>query len=112
LLSLVPAFLLGMVMPLVLVWAGKARSNSSVRLVGRSYAVNTLGAIAGAFCAGFILIPKAGTRIAVLFAAALCLIVAGLAFPALKMIEDRDLGRAFGAGGAVALIIVLFVVTP
>jgi len=112
LLILLPAFLMGMVMPLVLVWAAKARSDSSVRLVGRSYAVNTIGAITGAFCAGFVLIPKAGTRITILFAAALCLIVAGLAFPALTMIKDRDLDRAFGAAGAVALIIVLFVVTP
>ncbi len=112
LLILLPAFLMGMVMPLVLVWAGKAHSDSSVRLVGRSYAVNTIGAIAGAFCAGFILIPKAGTRITILVAAALCLIVAGLAFPALTIIKDRDLARAFGAGGAVALVIVLFVVAP
>jgi spermidine synthase len=112
LLILLPAFLMGMVMPLVLVWAVKARSDFSVRLVGRSYAVNTIGAIAGAFCAGFILVPKAGTRITVLFAAALCLIVAGLAFPALTMIKDRDLGRAFGAGGTVALVIILFLFAP
>jgi spermidine synthase len=83
-----------------------------VRLVGRSYAVNTIGAIAGAFCAGFILIPKAGTRITILVAAVLCLIVAGLASPALTMIKDRDLSRAFGAGGTVALAIILFVSAP
>ena len=112
LLILLPAFLMGMVMPLVLVWAGQARSDLSVRLVGRAYAVNTIGAIAGAFSAGFVLIPKAGTRITILFAAALCLMVAGLAFPALTMIKDRDLSRAFGAGGTVALVIILFLSAP
>jgi spermidine synthase len=112
LLILLPAFLMGMVMPLFLVWAGQARSDLSVRLVGRGYAVNTIGAIAGAFSAGFILIPKAGTRITILFAAALCLMVAGLAFPALTMFKDRDLSRAFGAGGTVALVIILFLSAP
>ncbi|MGH9881013.1 MAG: fused MFS/spermidine synthase, partial [Pyrinomonadaceae bacterium] len=61
LLILLPAFLMGTVMPLVLVWASKRHSAQSVWLVGRSYAVNTIGAIAGAFCAGFLLIPKATT---------------------------------------------------
>ncbi|MCA1603383.1 MAG: fused MFS/spermidine synthase, partial [Acidobacteria bacterium] len=50
LLILLPAFLMGTVMPLVLVWASKEHSSTSVQLVGRSYAVNTVGAIAGAFC--------------------------------------------------------------
>lgn len=54
LLILLPAFLMGTVMPMVLAWAGKTRSELSVRLVGRSYAVNTMGAIAGAFLTGFI----------------------------------------------------------
>ncbi|HYJ48237.1 MAG TPA: fused MFS/spermidine synthase, partial [Pyrinomonadaceae bacterium] len=68
LLILIPAILMGMVMPLVLVWAG-GRGRAQVRLVGRSYAVNTLGAIAGAFSTGFILIPKLSTRFTILFAA-------------------------------------------
>jgi spermidine synthase len=112
LLILIPAFLMGTVMPLVLVWASKARSSLSVRLVGRSYAVNTIGAIAGAFCAGFILIPKFGTRYTIVLAAMLCVIVAGLAFPALSFVKDRDLGRALAAGGTVALIVTLFVFAP
>src|SRR5205085_8230084 len=68
LIVLIPAGLMGMVMPLVLVWAGRARDESeSVRLVGRSYAVNTLGAIVGAWGAGFVLIPKASVRFTILF---------------------------------------------
>ena len=56
LLILFPAFLMGTVMPLVLVWAGRKGSEASVKFVGRSYAINTVGAIVGAFLAGFILI--------------------------------------------------------
>ncbi len=52
LLILVPALLMGMVMPLVLVWASGDRKQAVAR-VGRSYAVNTIGAIAGAFITGF-----------------------------------------------------------
>jgi spermidine synthase len=112
LLILLPAFLMGTVMPMVLAWAGANRSELSVRLVGRTYAINTVGAIAGAFLTGFVLIPRLGTRLTILFAAALCLIVAGLAFPALRLIKDFDLRRAVSAGGTVTLILVLFVAGP
>ena len=44
LLILMPAVLMGMVMPLVLVWASSDRA-SAVARVGRSYAVNTIGAM-------------------------------------------------------------------
>ncbi|HEY0321970.1 MAG TPA: fused MFS/spermidine synthase [Pyrinomonadaceae bacterium] len=92
LIVLVPAVLMGMVMPLVLVWAEHARV-ASVRMVGRSYAVNTLGAIAGAFLTGFLFIPKIGTRFTILFAGWLCLIVAGLAYKPLRGSADTLLLR-------------------
>lgn len=111
-LLLVPALLMGMAMPLVLVWAADARRELGVRLVGRSYAVNTLGAIAGAFSAGFILVPKAGTRFTILFAATLCLIVAGLAYQSSRANVDRDLFRSLKAGVTCALIIALFIAAP
>jgi spermidine synthase len=78
LLILVPAYLMGMVMPLVLVWASADQTRAVAR-VGRSYAVNTIGAIAGAFMAGFVLIPKTSTRFTLLLAATFCLVVAGVA---------------------------------
>jgi spermidine synthase len=112
LLILLPAFLMGTVMPLVLIWASKRHSAQSVRLVGRSYAVNTLGAIAGAFCAGFLLIPKATTRFTILFAAALCLITGGLAFQSTKQTGDRDLRRALAIGFSALLVIGVFVLAP
>ncbi|HEV7744753.1 MAG TPA: fused MFS/spermidine synthase [Pyrinomonadaceae bacterium] len=112
LLILLPAFLMGMVMPLVLVWAGTKPKSQSVQLVGRSYAVNTVGAIAGAFAAGFVLIPKVNTRFTILSAAALCIVVAGLAYQPKAEGRDRDVQRAIAAGLVLALIIGLFIKGP
>ncbi|MEP6570005.1 MAG: fused MFS/spermidine synthase [Acidobacteriota bacterium] len=112
LLILLPAFLMGMVMPLVLVWAGTRPKSQSVQLVGRSYAINTIGAIAGAFVAGFVLIPKVNTRFTILFAAALCLVVAGVAYEPKVGGRDRDLQRAMAAGLTLALIVALFLTAP
>jgi spermidine synthase len=110
LLVLLPAFLMGMIMPLVLVWAGDRSSGGSVRLVGRSYAVNTVGAIVGAFGAGFILIPTVGTRSTILFAAALCLIVAAIAFQ--PKAGDRDTRRALAIGATIPAVFVIFLIAP
>src|ERR1043166_6125254 len=112
LLILLPEFLMGMVMPLVLNWAGTKPRDQSVQLVGRSYAVNTVGAIAGAFVSGFILIPKVNTRFTILFAAALCVIVAGIAYQPKVDGKDRDLQRAVAAGVTVVLILGMFFVAP
>jgi spermidine synthase len=112
LLILLPAFFMGMVMPLVLVWAGTKRIDQSVQLVGRSYAVNTIGAIAGAFVAGFVLVPKLSTRFTILFAAVLCLIVAGVAYQPKIDARDRDLRRAVAAGLTLTLILLLFLAAP
>lgn len=112
LLILLPAFLMGTVMPLVLVWAGANSGDASVRLVGRSYAVNTIGAIVGAFGAGFVLIPRVSTRFTVLFAAALCVIVAGLAYQPGADARDVAVRRSFAAGATVVVIVLIFLVTP
>jgi len=112
LMILLPAFLMGMVMPLVLVWAGTKPKGQSVQLVGRSYAINTIGAIAGAFVAGFVLIPQLSTRFTILFAAALCIVIAGAAYQPKVEGRDRDLQRALAAGLALTLIALLFVVAP
>jgi spermidine synthase len=112
LLILFPAILMGMVMPLVLVWASKAGGDASVGLVGRSYAVNTLGAIVGAFSTGFILIPKMSTRFTILFAASLCIILAGFAYRPAREDADPDLRRSLTAGATAALIAILFLIAP
>jgi spermidine synthase len=103
---------MGMVMPLVLVWAGTNLRNLSVQLVGRSYAVNTIGAIVGAFGAGFVLIPRFSTRFTILFAATLSIAVGGLAYEPKGEVKDRDLQRGIAAGLTLALIILLFVFAP
>ncbi len=109
LLILVPAVLMGMVMPLVLIWAS-SEGKKAVARVGRSYAINTLGAIAGAFLTGFIFIPKASTRFTLLFAATCCLVVAGLAYR--PTTGDPALKRSLAIGLSFVFVIVLFVVAP
>ncbi|MFN2532630.1 MAG: fused MFS/spermidine synthase [Pyrinomonadaceae bacterium] len=105
---LAPALLMGMVMPLVLVWAG----NHSVVLVGRSYALNTLGAILGAVVTGFVLIPKTTTRNTLLICAMICLIVAGVAYEPRPTVRDPQLRRSIGTGVTAALVLILFVLAP
>ncbi|HEV8428787.1 MAG TPA: fused MFS/spermidine synthase [Pyrinomonadaceae bacterium] len=111
LLILVPAVLMGMVMPLVLVWAS-SEGKKAVARVGRSYAINTVGAIAGAFITGFILIPKASTRFTLLFAATCCLIVAGVAYRPASSSRDPALKRSLAIGLSFVFAIVLFIVAP
>jgi len=111
LLILVPAVLMGMVMPLVLVWAAREQSKSVAR-VGRSYAINTLGAIAGAFITGFLLIPKTSTRFTLLFAATCCLVVACIAYRPAEPARDPGLKRALAIGLIPIFAILLFLVAP
>ena len=61
LVMLVPTTLLGAVFPLA-VRAAAGRVNAIGRTVGALYSVNTLGAIAGAFASGFLLIPWLGVE--------------------------------------------------
>jgi spermidine synthase len=111
LLILGPACLMGMVMPLVLVWAG-ADQKKAVARVGCSYAVNTIGAIAGAFITGFLLIPKTSTRFTLLLAATCCLIVAAVAYQPDESVRDPALKRSIAIGLTPILAIVLFLIAP
>ena len=111
LLILVPALLMGMVMPLVLVWASGDREKAVSR-VGRSYAVNTVGAIAGAFIGGFVLIPLISTRFTLLLATTCCVVVAAVAYRPRESQRDPALKRALAIGLIPVLIIVMFLVAP
>jgi len=111
LLILVPAVLMGMVMPLVLVWAG-SESTKAVARVGRSYAINTIGAIAGAFITGFLLIPRTSTRFTLLFAATCCLVVASVAYRPAEPARDPALKRALAIGAIPFVVILLFIIAP
>jgi spermidine synthase len=110
LLILVPALLMGMVMPLVLVWASNQTGGAG--RVGRSYAVNTIGAITGAFATGFVLIPKTSIRFTLLLCATLCLFVAGLAYQPVSRALEPALQRSLAVALAPVLAIVLFILAP
>ena len=75
----VPTFLMGASFPLVTkIYTGNAHQLG--RSIGNVYAVNTVGSILGAFCAGFILIPLLNIRPSIVLAVALntgigCLLV-------------------------------------
>ncbi|HEY0386216.1 MAG TPA: fused MFS/spermidine synthase, partial [Pyrinomonadaceae bacterium] len=112
LLVLFPALLMGMVMPLVLVWASQTSEGAAVRRVGRAYAVNTLGAITGAFTTGFILIPKISTRFTILFATMLCLMLAAYAYVPRGREVDVDVRRSMAVGAAFVLIVLMFAIAP
>lgn len=109
LLILVPALLMGMVMPLVLVWA--SNQVRAVNRVGRVYAVNTIGAIAGAFATGFVLIPVTSIRFTLLLAATGCLLVAALAYEPGGRLEPA-VQRSIAIGLVPVLAVVLLVVAP
>jgi len=120
LLVLMTAALMGIVMPLVLVWAGSFRrlesqtrsfsSPTSTSAVGRSYAVNTIGAIVGSVLTAFVLIPIVNMRFTILFAASLCLVIASIAY--LPKESDLAVTRAVAVGIAVTLILIMFAAAP
>jgi spermidine synthase len=117
LLILVPSICMGMVMPLVLMWAGKGTdpgepAQSSIRFVGQAYALNTVGAICGSIIAAFVLIPGTSTRFTIFCAAAICLIVAGIAFEPRSAQSDRALSRSVAVGLAVVLMLTMFFIWP
>ena len=74
-----PTFLMGASFPIVTkIYTGSARQLG--KSIGNVYAVNTVGSILGAFCAGFMLIPLLGIRPSIVLTVALnsvigCLLV-------------------------------------
>jgi spermidine synthase len=111
LLVLVPAWLMGMVVPLVLVWASSDPARAVAR-VGRAYAINTVGAIAGAFLTGFVLIPKTSTKFALLLSASVCVVVAGFAYRPAATQRDPALKRSLAIGAIPVVLLIMFVLTP
>ncbi len=65
-----PTFLMGASFPIVTkIYTGSARQLG--KSIGNVYAINTVGSILGAFCAGFILIPLLGIRPSIVLTVAL-----------------------------------------
>ncbi|MBI5366790.1 MAG: fused MFS/spermidine synthase [Planctomycetes bacterium] len=107
-LFLVPTFAMGVTFPLAArVYA--ARGVEPGRAVGDVYALNTVGALAGSFLGGFVLIPLCGLRQSITCAVALNLAAGALCFLATSA-RRPALGRllalgAVAAGTAVAALL-------
>jgi spermidine synthase len=116
---IVPTLLLGSLFPLVvrIISSGKL-SRATGRTVGDAYAANTVGAIAGSFASGFILIPWLGLLGSMRLCVALNFVVAGITFVACGYQRGEGRGQrrrittAFGAASSVLLIITAVVIEP
>jgi spermidine synthase len=120
---IVPTFLLGALFPLVvrIVSSGK-QTRTTGRTVGDAYAANTVGAIAGSFASGFVLIPWLGLLGSMRLCVALNFAVAGVAFVAsrdrLKKKQQRQLRPALysaatlGVAVSALLIVVVVLIEP
>ena len=106
LVQLPATLVLGALFPLLtrLVAGGSPTTGAAV---GRVYFANTIGCAAGAFAAGFVLIPTLGLRDTLALAAAVNLLSAGMV-----LLFQRDLGRRARLAAALPLAaaITLFVV--
>jgi spermidine synthase len=111
-LILVPALLMGMIMPLALVWTADASKHSPANLVGQTYALNTLGAISGSIATTFVLIPMANTRFAVFTMAAISITIAAIAYQPIRQDADVAVARSLAVGLAAALIIAALFIWP
>ncbi|HXG51132.1 MAG TPA: fused MFS/spermidine synthase [candidate division Zixibacteria bacterium] len=100
----VPTLLLGMTFPMV----ARLFTQSLYRVgsgVGSSYAANTVGAVAGAFAGGFILIPNIGVQNTILFAVMMNLLI-GCALVFIDPRMGKPTRLAFG-GSVLALAVLV-----
>jgi spermidine synthase len=83
LVMIVPTLLLGALFPIVVrIVSGSSRNLTTGRAVGEAYAANTIGAIAGSFASGFILVPWLGLLGSLKLSAAANFVVAAILFTA------------------------------
>ena len=118
---IVPTFLLGALFPLVVrIISSRKLARTTGRTVGDAYAANTVGAIAGSFASGFILVPWLGLLGSLKLCVALNFVVAAAAFSASarRPTEKRDrpkrinVGATVGLAASVLLIIVVVLGEP
>ncbi len=118
---IVPTFLLGALFPLVVrIISSRKLARTTGRTVGDAYAANTLGAIAGSFASGFILVPWLGLLGSLRLCVALNFVVAAAAFsasarrPAEKRDRPKriDVSATVGLAASVLLIIVVVLGQP
>ncbi|MCF7972832.1 MAG: fused MFS/spermidine synthase [Phycisphaerae bacterium] len=108
---LIPTLCLGATFPLV----SKIYTRSVAhvgRSIGIAYAINTMGAVLGSFCAGFVLIPllgkETGLRLITVIQLVTCLVVAGMTLAN----RFRDMKRWVPIAGPVCLGVVLSLYYP
>jgi len=102
LLMLVPTFLMGAVFPIVT----KLYTPSVSRLggsLGKLYAANTMGAVAGSLLAGFVLLPALGAQKSIILVAAINLVLGILA---LLLSPTRTRLRQWALGVAIPTLLV------
>ncbi|HTF37280.1 MAG TPA: fused MFS/spermidine synthase, partial [Blastocatellia bacterium] len=118
---IVPTFLLGALFPLVVrIISSRKLAGTTGRTVGDAYAANTVGAIAGSFASGFILVPWLGLLGSLRLCVALNFVVAAAAFSASarRPTEKRDrpkrinVSATAGLAASVLLIIVVVLGEP
>lgn len=109
---LAPTLLLGAIFPLVVRICASARRLPSGRTVGDAYAANTIGAIAGSFASGFILIPWLGLLGSLRLASALNFVIAAALFAVTwraRRSKSKSSRRAPLWGLAASLLLMLVV---
>jgi spermidine synthase len=92
-----PIVCAGMVLPLALVAGRPEDARDTGAAVGRIYAVNTLGSIAGAILGGFVLVPTIGTRATILsmaLVAAATALACALALPRPAWLRSATIAAA------------------
>lgn len=102
-----PTVMMGIAVPLAIQICRKG-ANKEGTSVGTVYAVNTIGAIFGAFIAGFILLPETGLHRGVLLVASLNLVAGALPLVAIT----RPSMRLAWTTSTLAVIALLFITAP
>ena len=114
---LIPTLLQGVTFPLLIrvlsSWARRrdAAEGGVGQLVGRAYAINTVGAIVGSFASGFVLLPLMGLRYAMGLAIGASLVV-GLGFGAMSLRLRFEPSKAAALGVMLAAAVALAVSAP
>jgi spermidine synthase len=113
---IVPTFLLGALFPLVVrIISSRKLARTTGRTVGDAYAANTLGAIAGSFASGFILVPWIGLLGSLRLCVALNFVVAAAAFsasagrPAQKRDRPKHINISATVGLAASVLLIIAV---
>ena len=116
---IVPTLLLGALFPLVvrIISSGK-RIRAAGRTVGDAYAANTVGAIAGSFASGFILVPWLGLLGSMRLCVALNFIVAAITFIAAGYDSSAEKSQrlrtraGIGVAASVIMVIAAVLISP